>query len=114
MRNEIEEMAKSLFDYVDDKKQKKVYILGNGTAKEMREYSHNQGIAEALYNAGYRKEKTCKNTTKNHPVDEFVCSECGLVLQDYCRKILDEDGEEYLFEFEIKYCPKCGAKVVEE
>lgn len=114
MQNEIEEMGKNIFDYVDSKEQKKVYVLGNGTAKEMREYSHNQGIAEALYDAGYRKEKTCKNITKQHPVDEFICSECGLILQDYCKKRLDEDGDEYFFEFEIKYCPNCGAKVVEE
>lgn len=68
----------------------------------------------ALYNAGYRKEKTCKNVTENHPVDEFICSKCGLILQDYCKKRLDDDGDEYFFEFEIKYCPNCGAKVVDE
>lgn len=114
MKNEIEKIAKVIFDYVDSKGQKRVYILGNCTAKEMREYSHNQGIAEALYDAGYRKEKTCKNITKQHPVDEFICSECGLILQDYCKKRLEEDGDEYFFEFEIKYCPNCGAKVVDE
>lgn len=114
MQNEIEEIAKTIFDYVGSKGQKHVYVLGNDTAKEMREYSHNQGIAEVLYNAGYRKEKNCKNITECHPVDEFICSECGLALQGYCKKVIDEDGDEYFFEFEIKYCPNCGAKVVEE
>lgn len=52
MQNEIEEIAKTIFDYVGSKGEKHVYVLGNDTAKEMREYSHNQGIAEALYNAG--------------------------------------------------------------
>lgn len=56
MQNEIEEIAKTIFDYVGSKGQKHVYVLGNDTAKEMREYSHNQGIAEVLYNAGYRKQ----------------------------------------------------------
>lgn len=55
---QIAEMAKIIFDYVDNLKQKHVYVLGNDTAKEMREYSHNQGIAEALYIAGYRKVST--------------------------------------------------------
>lgn len=65
--------------------------------------------------SGTLKETTiCKNITKCHPVDEFICSECGLILQDYCKKRLDEDGDENLYEFEIKYCPTCGAKVVEE
>lgn len=55
---QIEEIAKIVFDYVDSKGQKRVYILGNDTAKEMREYSHNQGIAEEIYNAAYRKTFT--------------------------------------------------------
>lgn len=115
MKNEIEKIAKVIFDYVGSKGQKKVYVLGNGTAKEMRDYTHNQGIAETLYNAGYRKEKTCKNITKQHPVDEFICSECGLILEEYHEKRIDsDDGEETFHEFEIKYCPNCGAKVVEE
>lgn len=71
--------------------------------------------AKSFYNAGYRKEKTCKNITKQPPVDEFICSECGLILQDYCEKRIDgEDGDECFFEVEFKYCPNCGAKVVEE
>lgn len=52
--------------------------------------------ALCLYDLGYRKQKEivkefengtlserkiCKNVTKQHPVDEFICSECGLILE---------------------------------
>lgn len=71
-------------------------------------------LEDKIENEILEERETCKNITKCHPVDEFICSECGLILQDYCKKRLDEDGDEYFFEFEIKYCPCCGAKVVEE
>lgn len=65
--------------------------------------------------------KTCKNLTKENPVDEFICSECGFMTNDFSRLEIDEDFEEGIYyeernhhEFEIKYCPNCGAKVVEE
>lgn len=59
--------------------------------------------------------KTCKNITENHPVDEFICSECGFMVEEFFEKRVDEDdGEVTFYEFEIKYCPNCGAKVVEE
>lgn len=81
-------------------------------------YSHIYQRLSELENKiedGQLKElRICKNETKSNPVDEFICSECGLIMQDYCKKRLDEDGDEYFFEFEIKYCPCCGAKVVEE
>ena len=64
---------------------------------------------------------TCKNITENNPVDEFIWSECGFMTEDFSRIEIDEDFEEGIYyeernhyEFEIKYCPNCGAKVVEE
>lgn len=60
------------------------------------------------------EQKTCKNISEMHPVDGFTCSECGITLVDYVRQITDEDYETTYHEYEIKYCPNCGAKVVEE
>ena len=52
------------------------------------------------------------NETNVHPVDEFVCSECGLIMRDISRYQYDEDsGDEDCFEFEFRYCPNCGAKM---
>lgn len=59
--------------------------------------------------------KTCKNLSEYNPVDEFICSECGFAMVDFCRMEIDEEeGDKTYHEFEIKYCPNCGAKVVEE
>ena len=55
-----------------------------------------------------------KNLTKMNPVDEFICSECGLIMRDVSEVRIDEDNEdECYFEFEFKYCPNCGVKIKE-
>lgn len=45
--------------------------------------------------------------------DQFVCSCCGIELQDWVRIERDEEGEA-LLEYEFKYCPNCGSRVVEK
>lgn len=52
------------------------------------------------------------NATSMHPVDEFVCSVCGFICNDYTEAVYDEDGDyTYYRECEFKYCPNCGAKM---
>ena len=47
-----------------------------------------------------------------HPVDEFICSECGIVLEGWTRVVTDEDdGKLYFYEYEFRCCPNCGAKM---
>ena len=55
-----------------------------------------------------KEENTCQNITEKDPVDDFVCSKCGIHLYDWVR-VCDEDW----YEYEFKYCPNCRAKVVE-
>ena len=72
-------------------------------------------VASELISAGIGKMKTCKNESDNNPVDEFICSECGFMTEDFSEKRVDmDDGEVTYHEFEFRYCPNCGAKVVEE
>lgn len=53
-----------------------------------------------------------ENITSNHPVDEFICSECGLIMRDCCRYEIDEDDcDEICYEFAFRYCPRCGTKI---
>ena len=60
------------------------------------------------------EEKTCKNIAEMHPVDGFTCSECGITIVDYVEERFDEEEYDTTYhEYEIKYCPNCGAKVVE-
>ena len=54
-----------------------------------------------------------ENISKNHPVDEFICSECRLIVRDCCRYEIDEDadGDESCYEFAFRFCPRCGVKI---
>lgn len=59
-------------------------------------------------------KETCYNETENSPVDEFICSNCGFAMEDFVERRYDEETEDVgYYEFEVKYCPNCGAKVVE-
>ncbi len=52
-----------------------------------------------------------KNITENNLVDEFICSECGIIFKD----ISEYDVAEDIYrEFIFKYCPNCGAKMDKE
>ena len=60
-------------------------------------------------------DRVAFNDSKLHPSDEFICSNCGLITKENCRYEIDEDTEdETCYEFEIKYCPRCGRKIIEE
>ena len=60
------------------------------------------------------EQKTCENVSEMHPTDGFTCSECGITIVDYVEERVDEECTATYYEYEIKYCPNCGAKVVEE
>lgn len=61
---------------------------------------------------GYRKQNVCENIIEQNHVDEFQCSECGIVLCDWTEEKTDvEDGDKTYHEYEFKFCPNCGAKV---
>lgn len=70
-----------------------------------------QAIAQTP-TADVEEVKHGENIGTLHPVDEFICSECGIVLEGWTRVVIDEDdGELYFYEYEFKYCPNCGAKM---
>ena len=41
--------------------------------------------------------------------DDFLCSKCGIHLTDWVRM---DANEEDRYEYEFKFCPECGAKIV--
>ena len=56
--------------------------------------------------------KKCYNVGKDYAeCDQFVCSNCGIELQDWRRVERDEDGEIVYHEYIFNYCPNCGAKL---
>ena len=53
-----------------------------------------------------------RNITSMNPVDEFMCSICGVIYNDFTEAVYDEDGDyTYYRECEFKYCPNCGARM---
>lgn len=47
--------------------------------------------------------------------DTFICKECGIHLEDCVKCVYDEDAEDTThYEYEFKFCPECGRKIVEE
>ena len=103
---QIEEMANHLIDIQRN--------FGEYCAKPCRECELGGQVncesyykAEALYNAGYRKQSDgewrdrgfCKIGNKNAPVVE--CSECHIAFCDLI------NNHYYMY----RYCPYCGAKM---
>lgn len=59
---------------------------------------------------------SCKNENNDYAAcDQFVCSNCGIELQDWHRVERDEDdGDIAYIEYEFNFCPSCGCKVMRE
>lgn len=76
----------------------------------------NKEFTEALNSVLEQELKTGHNCNEDFAdCDQFVCSECGIELQDWHLVEKDEDdGEISYHEFTMKYCPNCGAKMKEE
>jgi predicted RNase H-like nuclease (RuvC/YqgF family) len=55
---QIEEIEQFIYNYVDSKQTERVYLLSSRVNELAKPFVHNKGIAEALYNAGYRKTFT--------------------------------------------------------
>lgn len=69
---------------------------------------------EKLYNIlTYGTEDVTRNVAEVS--DTFICEKCGIYLEDCVSVEYDEDTEDTTFhEYEFKFCPDCGRKVVEE
>jgi len=61
------------------------------------------------------ERETGKNVaTEYDDCDQFVCSECGIELQDWHRVERDEDdGDVTYHEYRFRFCPNCGMKIKE-
>lgn len=54
----------------------------------------------------------CLNINPDYnEVDQFICSKCGIHLQEWIKVEDEEDG--WYSEYEFKYCPNCGRKIME-
>jgi predicted RNA-binding Zn-ribbon protein involved in translation (DUF1610 family) len=62
------------------------------------------------------KDNETMNISEFHTVDGFKCLKCGIDLRDWSRINFDEDDDysEFVTEYEFKFCPNCGKKIIEE
>lgn len=73
-----------------------------------------QAIDKQKEELGWLDEKTCTNLSEFDSIDEFECSNCGIVLSEYQQIEIDEDdGERFFYDYRPKYCPNCGRKIVD-
>lgn len=52
---QIEEIEQFIYDYVDSKQAERVYLCSSRVNELAKPFVHNKTLANALYNAGYRK-----------------------------------------------------------
>ena len=49
--------------------------------------------------------------------EQFICKNCGIRIEDFSRIVLEEDDDGYVdelhYEYRFKFCPECGAKIVD-
>lgn len=60
--------------------------------------------------------RICENLGTDYAeCDQFVCSACGIELQDWHGVERDmDDGEVSYHEYTFRFCPHCGRRIVEE
>lgn len=90
-------------------------VLDDGYEAYTINYALLKAIFKQVEELGWLDEKTCTNLSEFDSIDEFECSNCGIVLSEYQQIEIDEDdGERYFYDYRPKYCPNCGRKIIEE
>lgn len=70
---------------------------------------------EAAYDAAMKRERPkAKNIGADYAEqDQFICSKCGIHLQDWVRIDEDDYEDEIVHEYVFRFCPNCGKKLEE-
>ena len=61
---QIEEIEQFIYDYVDSKQTERVYLCSSRVNELAKPFVHNKALANALYNAGYRKVEKVDTSTR--------------------------------------------------
>ena len=96
MRDDISKAEKECRNQCKDQKCIECHLFFAGVD------CYNQYIAEALYNAGYRKQKEGEWINPDIWLKTMYCSICGAIAPVDCEK------EEF---YKSNFCPNCGSKM---
>ena len=104
--NKYQEAINYLWNAYDENK---IYGIASRGYIEML-----QELVDKAEELGWIDEKTCTNLSEFDSIDEFECSNCGIVLSEYQQiEINEDDGERFFYDYRPKYCPNCGRKIVD-
>ena len=69
--------------------------------------------ADKITSGEYQDAAHTKNLSEIAWCDSFICSKCGLHLEEWVKVEITEEYGKERFEYEFEYCPGCGRKIVE-
>lgn len=126
------EIIETSFSWKDGQCDSSVYVIGCEHYKVCRtrwkvdEYrrGYQYGLYDGINDTTVEKrqaldvdsERTCRNDMEHD--DSFVCSECGCHVREtqFGCSFTETDGKRWFStsnEHHLRYCPNCGARVVE-
>lgn len=101
------------FEIIFDLKSKKIHTHGGYTDKSIS-VDELEAIKKQCEELDWIDEKICTNFSSGQS-GEFVCSNCGIYLDDLSQIVIPESCNENVKqdEYELRYCPNCGCKIVD-
>lgn len=100
---QLKEIEQIIYDYVDSKQTERVYLFSSRVNELAKPFVHNNGIAEALYKAGYRKtfasdkQKAYKEGYKKgfnaKLTSDFVSYAQKQAVKEFAEKLKERMGE---------------------
>lgn len=73
-----------------------------------------KAVIQQFKELGWIEENICTNFNSDDTSD-FLCSNCGICLEDLSQIVIPEGCKENIKqdEYELRYCPNCGCKIVD-
>lgn len=101
------------FEIIFDLKSKKIHTHGGYTDKSIS-VDELEAIKKQCEELDWIDEKICTNFSSGQS-GEFMCSNCGIYLDDLSQIVIPESCNENVKqdEYELRYCPNCGCKIVD-
>ena len=103
----------ALYEWLDGWKEKNKYYHPH-TKNEIIPICEVVDIIQSLPSVT-PQQKTGHNCNKDYAdCDQFVCSECGIELQDWHKVVRDDEYDDISYqEYAFRFCPSCGCEIKE-